>query len=149
MMNDNDRNSGRSSDGRFAAGNPGRIPGVKNRATRLAEVLFDGSAEEICNVVIDAAKSGDMVAARLVIERICPPRKDRPISFHLPEVETSDDSNAAMAGLISSVAAGEVTPEEGNVVASLIEKHVRIRETSDFEARLKALEERFGHGESR
>jgi hypothetical protein len=41
------------------------------------------------------------------------------------------------------------TPEEGTAVAILIEKHVRIRETSDFEARLKALEERFGHGESR
>jgi hypothetical protein len=54
-----------------------------------------------------------------------------------------------MAGLLASVAVGDVTPEEGNVVASLIEKHARIREISDFEARLKALEERFGHGESR
>jgi hypothetical protein len=46
------------------------------------------------------------------------------------------------ASLLTAVAGGDVTPEEGMTVASLIEKHVRIREGSDFEARLKALEER-------
>jgi hypothetical protein len=100
-------------------------------------------------VVIDAAKSGDMVAARLVIERICPPRKDRPISFHLPEVGTSADIHAAMAGLLASVAVGDVTPEEGRTVASLIEAHARIREISDFETRLKAIEERLVNDKSR
>jgi hypothetical protein len=54
-----------------------------------------------------------------------------------------------MAGLLASVDVGDVTPEEGNVVASLIEKHVRIRETSDFEPRLKALEERIGDGDGK
>jgi hypothetical protein len=41
----------------------------------------------------------------------------------------------------------EVTPSEAIEVASLIEKHVRIREASNFEARLRALEERIGNGD--
>jgi hypothetical protein len=115
----------------------------------MVEELLEGQAKAITQKAIGKALEGDPVAMRLCLERICPPRKDRPISFQLPEVETSADSHAAMAGLLASVAVGDVTPEEGNVVASLIEKHARIREISDFEARLKALEERFGHGESR
>jgi hypothetical protein len=60
-MEDNSRNDGRTSDGRFAVGNKFRVHGARNRATQMAEMLFDGAAEEICNAVIDAAKSGDMV----------------------------------------------------------------------------------------
>jgi len=47
------------------------------------------------------------------------------------------------------VAAGEVTPSEATEVASLIEKHVRIREASNFEARLQALEKAIGNGDGK
>jgi hypothetical protein len=47
------------------------------------------------------------------------------------------------------VAAGEHTPSEAIEVVSLIEKHVRVLEVADFEARLKALEDRIGNGKIR
>jgi hypothetical protein len=37
-----------------------------------------------------------------------------------------------MAGLLASVAVGDVTPEEGNVVASLIEKHAAFDDAMPF-----------------
>src|SRR5262249_38701358 len=96
---------------RGVSGNPaGKPKGAKNHATRMAERLFDGAAEEICRVVIDRAKKGDMTGAKLVVERLCPPRKDRPIS--LSKIKGAQDLFQAAIALLQSVAHGEVTPEE-------------------------------------
>jgi hypothetical protein len=57
--------------------------------------LFDGAAEEICKAVIDKANTGDMVAARIIVERLCPPRKDRPLAFGLPKIGTAADAAKA------------------------------------------------------
>jgi len=74
-------NSGPNQGGRFQpgrSGNPtGKPKGAKNHVTRLAERLFDDEAEDICRVIISKAKEGDMTAARLIVERLCPPRKDK------------------------------------------------------------------------
>jgi hypothetical protein len=95
------------------------------------------------------AAEGDPVALRLCLERILPARKDRPVSFPLPKAGTAAEGAVLTEGLIASVAAGEVTPSEATEVASLIEKHVRIREASNFEARLQALEKRIGNGDAK
>ena len=42
------------------------------------EALLDGEAEAITRVAVDKAKEGDTTALRLCLERILPPRKDRP-----------------------------------------------------------------------
>ena len=65
-----------------------------------------------------------MIAARIIVERLCPPRKDRPISFKLPKIENASDASRAMAGILSSVASGEITPQEASEVATLIEGFV-------------------------
>jgi hypothetical protein len=139
---DKPRYSGRNADGRFAVGNPGKIPGTRHKATIAAQTILDGEAEKLTRKAVEKAMEGDPVALRLCLERIVPPTKDRPISFDMPRIETSKDCSTAMVSLLLSVASGEVTPEVGATVATLIEKHARIREVSDFEARLKALEEK-------
>jgi hypothetical protein len=139
-------NNGRTTDGRYASGNPGRPFGARHKTTIAIEALLEGQAEKITQKAIDKAMEGDPVAIRLCLERILPPRKDRPISFELPKIE---DCTGAMKSLLASVAAGNILPEEGTAVAILIEKHVRIREGSDFEARLRALEERIGDGDGK
>jgi len=130
-------------------GNPGRILGSRNKATLAAQAILDGQSEQLTSKAIEMAMEGDAVALRLCLERLVPPRKDRPISFPLPKIESAAECSELTASLLTAVAAGDLTPEEGNVVASLMEKHVRIRETSDFEARLKAIEERIGHDKNR
>jgi hypothetical protein len=148
-MTDGGGLTGRNADGTFAVGNSISKLGTRHKATRMAEELLDGDADKLTRKAIEMAMAGDTTAIRLCLERILPPRKDRPISFELPKIETTGDCTGALTSLLTAVAAGDVTLEEGNVVASLIEKHVRIRETSDFEARLKALEERIGNGDSK
>jgi hypothetical protein len=47
----------------------------------LAERLLDGEVEAMLRTVIETAKQGDMVALRLCLDRIVPPRCDRPVYF--------------------------------------------------------------------
>jgi hypothetical protein len=66
------------------SGNPkGRPPGSRNRVTLVALAAMEEGAEAIARKVVDMAKEGDMSAARLVIERLVPVAKERPIFLAL------------------------------------------------------------------
>jgi hypothetical protein len=56
-------------------------------ALLATEALLDGEAEAITRVAVERAKEGDATALRLCLERILPPRKDRPVSFSLPNLK--------------------------------------------------------------
>jgi len=54
--------------------------------------------------------NGDTTALRLCMERILPTRKDRPVSFDMPRIETVADSVKAAAAIASAVADSNLTP---------------------------------------
>ena len=126
------------------SGNPaGKAPGTRHRVTLLAERLMQDDAEGVVNAVIAAAKDGDMAAARLVLDRIVPPRKDSPIRFSLPQIKAASDASdasEAMSAILRAVAAGELTPSEAGDVAKLLETFTRTYEACALEARIAALE---------
>ena len=123
------------------SGNPrGKPKGTRHRTTILAEKLMADDAEAVVTAVIEAAKSGDMQAARIILDRICPPRKDSPLTFALPKIESAADAANAMSAIIVAVAAGEMSPGEATEIARLIESFTKARELGEFEARLAALE---------
>ena len=125
------------------SGNPaGKLPGTKHHATRMAENLMEGAAESVVQAVLTAAKGGDMVAARLVLERIAPVRKGRPVSLPLPTVNTAGDVLAALGATVKAMADGDITPDEAATVAGVLEVKRRAIETAELEARIAALEER-------
>jgi hypothetical protein len=137
-------NTGEIQDGRFRkgrSGNPqGRPPGSRNRATLAAQALLDGEAEALMRAAIDRAKEGDATALRLCIARLVPMRRDRPISFAMPEIASAADAASAAAALIAGVAAGELAPAEAVELGKLVDGYVRALEASDFDERLKRLE---------
>lgn len=123
------------------SGNPaGRPKGSRNRATAALEKILDGDAESILRKAVELAKDGDTVALRLCLDRLIPVRKDRPISFELPEIEAPSDLTKATSAILNGVAAGEITPSEAAELSKLVEAHVRALETRDFAERLAALE---------
>jgi uncharacterized protein DUF5681 len=63
--------------GRFKPGNPGRPKGARHKTTLAIEALLDGDTEALTRKAIELAKAGDLVALRLCLDRICPPRKER------------------------------------------------------------------------
>ena len=125
------------------SGNPdGKPKGTKNHATRIVEQLFDGEAEGICRAIVKKARSGDMTAAKIVVDRLCPPRRDRPVSFAMPPIEVASDAAKASAAIMAATAAGDITPDEASTLTKLIESHVRIVEAANFEQRLAEVERR-------
>lgn len=137
-------NAGAKQAGRWQpgqSGNPaGKPKGARNKASLIAEKMMADDAGEVVSAVLTAAKGGDMAAARIVLDRLYPARRDNPVSFELPAIETAEDASRAMGAILTAVAAGDVTPGEAEAVGKLIETHLKALEATAFEARLSALE---------
>jgi hypothetical protein len=138
--NNGSTTEGRNPDGTFATGNAGRPKGARHKTTLAVQELLDGEAEALTRKAIDLALGGDMAALRLCVERIAPARKDVPVTFDLPEIETAQDAVEAARSVLRAVAQGALTPLEADGVMKLVEGYRRAAETADLEARIEALE---------
>ncbi len=139
------KNGQKTADGKFAAGNKlgkGRPRGSRNKASLAVDALLEGEAEALTRKAIDKALEGDTTALRLCLERLCPPRKDRPIAISLPEVTGAGDTAQAQSAVIRAVAIGEITPTEGQALTAMLEAQRRAVEMEDLERRIAALEQR-------
>ncbi|MCJ2023942.1 DUF5681 domain-containing protein [Methylobacterium sp. J-067] len=127
------------------SGNPnGRPRGSRNRSTQALEAILDGEAEALTRRAIEMALEGDGPAMRMCLDRLMPVRKDRPITFTLPEIETAADLTKATRALMQGVADGEITPSEAAELSKLVDAHVKAIEAVDFATRLAALEQTAG-----
>jgi len=135
------RKSGRNTDGTFGPGNPGKPKGTRHKATQAALALLDGEAEALTRQAVTMALGGDATALRLCLERIVPPRRDAPVTFDLPRMETARDAAKAAGAVLGAVAHGDLTPTEGAHIMALVETYRRTLETTELEARLRYMEE--------
>ncbi|SFD58828.1 hypothetical protein SAMN04488523_101413 [Sulfitobacter brevis] len=140
-----DRNNGqktdeRNPDGTFAPGNPGRPRGARHKVTQAIEAMLGGQQEALTQAAIDKALEGDVTALRLCLDRIAPARKDAPVSFDLPAIETAEDAANAARAILRAIAAGDVTPLEAATVMAVVEQFRRTLETTEIERRITALE---------
>lgn len=142
-----DNTGGKQAGGHFRrgqSGNPrGRPRGVRNRITVMMEELLAGEAEGIARVVIAAALRGDLVAARLVLDRVAPLPRDRTIRLTLPDVSGPADLPVALAALLQAVVTGVITPIEAEIITRLFTAYRSAMEVAHFDERLRKLEERF------
>lgn len=123
------------------SGNPaGRAPGTRNRATVLAEAVLEQDIEEIAKVVTTAARGGDLQAARLVLERLVPARRERPLSIALPSIESTSDIARAQSVILEATGAGDLTPGEATALSAIVEQRRKALEAEQLERRIAALE---------
>lgn len=123
------------------SGNPaGKPKGTRHRTTRAVEALLEGEAENLTRKAVELALDGDTTALRLCIERICPVRKDAPITFTAPEMNSASDAAQAMGKILEQVGTGDLSPDEAKSIAALIETFRKALETQELEARISALE---------
>ncbi|WP_306112798.1 MULTISPECIES: DUF5681 domain-containing protein [unclassified Roseovarius] len=126
--------------GKFAEGNPGRPKGARHKTTLAIEELLQGEAEGLTRKAIELGLEGDMAALRLCLERIAPPRKDTPVKFDLPSMQSASEAADAAQAVLHAVSGGELTPLEAASVMGLVESYRRTLETSALEKRIEALE---------
>jgi hypothetical protein len=130
------------------SGNPaGRPKGARHQAlVALDAIVGTEGAEAALRSVVEAAARGDMRAADILLRRVWPERRGRPLRLELPSVESAADLPAALGALVDAVAAGEATPEEAQAIASLLDAQRRAIETAELERRVAALEREGGGG---
>ncbi len=124
------------------SGNPrGRPKGALNKTTRAVLALMEGDAESITRVAIEAAKGGDLTAIRLVLDRIVPHARERPVELpSLPDTSSAAGVSAAQQRILEAVARGAITPGEASTLSNILEQRRRSIETAQLEARIAALE---------
>lgn len=123
------------------SGNPkGRPIGSRHRALIALDAIGAEGAERVLRRVMAMAEGGDVRAAEVVLSRLWPARKGRPVHLDLPDMQTPADLAAALGAVAGAVGRGDVTPDEGSAVAAVLEAKRRAIETAQLEERLAALE---------
>jgi hypothetical protein len=139
------KTSGRDQEGRFLpgkSGNPaGRPVGARHAALLALDVIGSAAAVEVMGSVVAAARTGDMRAADILLRRLWPERRGRPVTFALPPLRTLEDLTCALAAVAKAIGDGDLSPEEGQSVAAALETWRKAVETTDIEQRLAALEQ--------
>ena len=91
-----------------------------------------------------AVEEGDVAAARVLLERTLGKPKEAPdeafATFELPAISTAGDCVTAAGIVLAAVSTGNIGLAEAGQVTGLIEILRRSIETTQFEARLAALE---------
>ena len=123
------------------SGNPkGKPKGVRHRATQISYALLEGNLHEVLETVLERAKGGDMAACRMIIDKVLPNTKERPIALDLPLINDLSGVGDAQAQILQAVASGDITPNEGERIAAIVEARRRSIETIDLESRISRLE---------
>jgi hypothetical protein len=123
------------------SGNPaGRPKGARHAALLALDAIGAKAGNDIMEAVVAAAKGGDMRAADILLRRLWPERKGRPVMLELPAMTVAADLPAVLGAIAGAVATGDLTPDEGQALAAVVETHRRAIETADLERRLSLLE---------
>ena len=117
---------------RGESGNPAGKPKGANKTQKLRARLLS-AAPAILDALVDQAMTGDATAARLILERCLPAlrQETRPPTAPVP---------TEPGAILASVGAGQMTPEQGEQIMSLLLVEAKIREAGEFLARLDNIE---------
>jgi hypothetical protein len=130
------KNSATSCREKGKSGNPaGRPLGSRNKSTLLLGALLGNEAEPLTRKMIQAGLKGDPMALRFCLERLLPRRRGRPIQLPLRDLSPA----SALKLILATVGEGEITPEEGEIVANIVGKQMSI-EAEDMLRRISKLE---------
>ena len=118
------------------SGNPAGRP--RSESTELRQKLAT-HGEAVAGVVIEAALNGDIQAAKIVLERLCPPLKPSaaPVTISLPENPGIADTARA---IIEHAAQGQIAPDVAGQLVQSVAALARVVEIDELERRLAALE---------
>lgn len=112
---------------------PGRVKTAQGICTMIAEY-----ADEIIRTIIEAARGGDMLAAKLLIELICPSLK--PAEAPLPQLP--DGSLAVrFSAITAKLASGELFLGDGARLVDVLLKAAKAEDDARFDELLHGCPE--------
>jgi hypothetical protein len=107
----------------------------------LATGYGEAALKELARLSTEAENETARIAAiRELLRRAYGDGNSVPISIELPDTSTPQGVVEAIAAVVKAVSTGEITPEAGRELASLIEIQRKSIETNDISERLAKLE---------
>lgn len=118
------------------SGNPNGRPKDKTPATLLRKSIVD-EMPDIIKKLVELAKEGDVQAAKVLLDRICPPLKPQAMSINLPAngslCEQADE-------IIKATLTGHIPPDIGSQLIAALANQGKLIETTELIARIEILE---------
>lgn len=118
------------------SGNPaGRKPG-SGVCGKLRKAI-EQDADDIVTVLINQAKSGDIQAAKVLLDRIMPPLKSQALPVSIPIGETLPETGN---NVVSATMDGEVPPDVGSQLIRALADQSKLVELEEISKRLAKIE---------
>lgn len=132
---------GRTSSGQFAKGSSGNPRGRPPTLSSELRERLNKATPEILEKVVEKALNGDLVAAKIILDRTAPIPKQSSASVSISELAQAGTTLTDKAGaILSSVASGECPADVGAVLMQSVTALGRIIEVDELERRIEALE---------
>jgi len=90
----------------------------------MLEAISDGDLRTIVSKVVEKAKAGDLVAAKLIFDRVAPAPKSRTVGIDLQAIDKWDGNEAVLSGhraIVEAVADGDISPAEALELVAVVE----------------------------
>lgn len=90
----------------------------------LLEAIADDDLQVIVAKIVAKAKAGDLVAAKLIFDRVAPAPKSRTVGIDLQAIGKWDGNEAILSAhraIVEAVAGGDISPAEGLELVAVIE----------------------------
>jgi hypothetical protein len=89
----------------------------------LLEAIGDDDLTAIFNKLVAEAKSGDLAAIKILLDRLVPPSRCRAVTLNLPPLNagTARSKASALGAVLEAMAAGQIDPVEAEAIARLVE----------------------------
>jgi hypothetical protein len=129
---------GRTSDGRFAPGNPGGPGRPRGGASAAAYAEFDrmtaAAHEAIVRTVIDKALAGDLRAIALLWSRQMPGQRRRPAAIETAPIHSVRDAEQALSAVAQAVLDGQIDSEDGQRRLKVLNRELQVQQWRAREA---------------
>ena len=120
------------------SGNPAGRPKDKTPATLLRKAIAD-DMPEIVKTLVELAKGGNVQAAKVLLDRICPPLRPQALAISLPiNGALSEKGNE----IIKATMDGTIPPDIGSQLITALAHQAKIIEIDELTKRIEALEQR-------
>lgn len=141
----------RRADGKFAKGNnanPRGNPAHRKHNEYMRSVRESVSGDELKKLLrrlLERAHEGDMVAAKLVLERTLGKATAAPQTVEVADLDigslaTTEDITNASGAIVKAVTEGRLSPDDASKLASVVELTRRALETHELAQRVAELE---------
>ena len=98
----------------------GRPKFARNKKHRELEQFARSRSMQLLAKICDAAEKGDMIAAKIIMDRVWPRPRTAPIACELPPTETPADVRAAMLEVLQRVSRGEISSDDGAALVTMM-----------------------------